>query len=558
MATPPVVSVVTPVFNCMPYLRDTLASVYHQSMDRDDVEMIAVDDGSTDGSLALLHEWAARWPQLRVVSQPPSGGPSAPRNVGIELARGEYLFFLDGDDCLGPRALERMVSVARKNESDIVLGKIVGVGRRVQTQIFQESADRAEMSEALFNSGTPTKLFRRSLILDHGLRFPEHIRIREDQHFVAACYLAAATVSVVADYDCYYAVRRKNGTNITTEQLPLATILSQVEDTVDIIRERASPEARPRMMLRYVRRDLLWPFGKRFIVTPPEEQADILCLAARYAADWVTDDVAALLSVPERLRVAAVQSGRLDYLLEVIEWDAKGAHARALSEGGRSFLVAPGFRRHGLDLPDDLFEVPTPPLVAHVDSTDWVEGRLVLSGHAFLEGFDSRDTAVRVVARHLRSDVTVEASVERTPSPHVNALNGYEVVDYSTAGFRAELDFGSALVSSPGLRGKWELRVIARHAEHEVDELLGGSRAKDLRPATVVVHVAPPREAKLSTQLRPGVLRVVVAGGPKPATGRPSPARVRRTPPPAPGLAARLRRRLRRALRPKPTRAGRP
>jgi CDP-glycerol glycerophosphotransferase len=555
MATPPVVSVVTPVFNCLPYLQDTLASVYHQSMDRDEVEMIAVDDGSTDGSLALLHEWAARWPQLQVVSHPPSGGPSAPRNAGIERARGEYIFFLDGDDCLGPRALERMVSMARKHDSDIVLGKIVGVGRRVQTEIFRESAGRAEMSEALFNSGTPTKLFRRSLIIDHGLRFPEHIRIREDQHFVAACYLAASTVSVVADYDCYYAVRRKNGTNITAEELPLATILSQVERTVDIIRERASPEVRPLMMLRYMRRDLLWPFGRKFLITPPDEQAEILRLAAPYAADWATDDVVALLTVPERLRIAAVQNGRMDYLLEVIAWDANGAHARVLSDDGRDFLDAPGFRREGLDLPDDLFEVAAPPLVTHLDSARWAGGRLVLDGHAYLEGFDSRDTELRVVARHLRSDATVEASVTRRSSPHVNALSGFEVVDYSTAGFRAELDFLHDLGRRPDLRGKWRLSVIATQGEHEVEEALGASRAKDLKAASAVVPV-PSRSAeyKLSTQFGPRGLRVVLAGSPRQRPERPSPARGRRTPPPALGPAARLRRRLRRSR----TRAGRP
>ena len=555
MATSPVVSVVTPVFNCLPYLRDTLASVYHQSMDRAEVEVIAVDDGSTDGSLALLHEWAARWPQLQVVSHPASGGPSAPRNAGIERARGEYVFFLDGDDCLGPRALERMVGMARANDSDIVLGKLVGVGRRVQTEIFRENADRAEMSEALFNSGRTTMLFRRSLIIDHGLRFPVHIRIREDQHFVAACYLAASTVSVVADYDCYYSVRRKNGTNITAEQLPFATILSQAEGTVAIIRERASPEVRPRMMLRYIRRDLLWPFGRKFLLTPSDEQAEILRLAAPYAADWATDDVVALLSVPERLRIAAVQSGRMDHLLEVIEWDVNGAHARVLSDAGRHFLDAPGFRLEGLDLPDDLFAVAAPPLVTHLDSARWAEGRLVLDGHAYLEGFDARDTELRVVARRLRSDATVEASVTRRSSPHVNALSGFEVVDYSTAGFRAELDFLPALGGRPDLLGKWMLSVIATKGKHEVEEPLGASRAKDLEPAGAVVSV-PSRsvEVKLATRFQPKGLRVVVAGGSRERPVGPSPSRRRRTPPPALGPAARLRRRLRRAR----TRAGRP
>ncbi|NED52072.1 glycosyltransferase family 2 protein, partial [Micromonospora aurantiaca] len=68
---------------------------------------------------------------VTVVRQPNSGGPGGPRNTGIERALGEYLFFLDADDHLGPEALERMCAMADEQRTDVVIGNYVGVGRGV-------------------------------------------------------------------------------------------------------------------------------------------------------------------------------------------------------------------------------------------------------------------------------------------------------------------------------------------------------------------------------------------------------------------------------------------
>lgn len=138
----PKVSVIVPVYNCLTSIGRSLNSVFEQTLDPDQIEIIAVDDGSTDGSGAELDRLAAEHPRLRVVHQPNSGGPGQPRNVGIALARGEYLFFLDADDWLGPEALERMCAMADEHDTDVVLGKMVGVGRRIPPGLFQRDVPR--------------------------------------------------------------------------------------------------------------------------------------------------------------------------------------------------------------------------------------------------------------------------------------------------------------------------------------------------------------------------------------------------------------------------------
>jgi len=97
-AAEPTISVVVPVYNAMPYLVTCLASVMEQSIGRERIEVVAVDDGSIDGSGDQLDLLAGCWDGLRVVHQERAGGPSRARNIGLDMAVGRYVFFLDADD----------------------------------------------------------------------------------------------------------------------------------------------------------------------------------------------------------------------------------------------------------------------------------------------------------------------------------------------------------------------------------------------------------------------------------------------------------------------------
>jgi len=117
------VSVVMPVHNGEGYLRQCLDSVCAQTLR--DIEIICVDDGSTDGSLSLLDEYAAKDSRIKVIAQPNSGAAVA-RNKGIAIASGEYLSILDSDDRFEPRMLEKMVERARKTDAQIVICRCDG------------------------------------------------------------------------------------------------------------------------------------------------------------------------------------------------------------------------------------------------------------------------------------------------------------------------------------------------------------------------------------------------------------------------------------------------
>ena len=136
------VSVIIPVYNVAPYLRQCLDSVVNQTLRN--IEAVCVDDGSTDGSAAILQEYAAKDARVKVLSIPNSGTVIA-RKRAVAAAAGEWCLFLDPDDWIAPETCERMVSVAAASGADVVQCAFA----------IEETAPRAAAlrakSEAYFN-----------------------------------------------------------------------------------------------------------------------------------------------------------------------------------------------------------------------------------------------------------------------------------------------------------------------------------------------------------------------------------------------------------------------
>ena len=113
------VTVIIPIYNVEKYLRPCLDSVLGQTYQ--DLQIILVDDGSTDSCGLICEEYAARDPRITVVHKE-NGGLSDARNAGLPLVEGEFVFYLDSDDYLVPHALERLVNTQRERNADVVLG----------------------------------------------------------------------------------------------------------------------------------------------------------------------------------------------------------------------------------------------------------------------------------------------------------------------------------------------------------------------------------------------------------------------------------------------------
>ncbi|GAB7104797.1 hypothetical protein JCM4814A_31110 [Streptomyces phaeofaciens JCM 4814] len=484
----PTVTVVIGAYNAMPYLTRCLESVVEQSLGDHTLECLAVDDGSTDGTGKELDRFAAAHPAVvRVVHQRNSGGPSGPRNVAIAQARGRYVFFLDADDYLGPNAMRRMIDMAERNGSDVVLGKYVGVDCEVPRSMFESNQEVVDLATSrVWNALTPHKLFRRSLLLERGLRFDEDIRIGEDRLFVTKAYLQASVISVVADEDCYYKVKRADQGNITSSYSDLGKRFEVARRIMAAIAALSEPgPVRDAALLRTFRGGLLDSFSWRFPLMEESEQTEAMAVVKAEVERFYTPELDAQLTAPHRIFAHCARHGLRRELIDVIEF-LKEERARrrpaheVVVDQGRAYATYPHFRDGTAGIPDSCYDI-TGELRQddRLDAVQWRGGRrrgvLRLSGHGFIERVRTREPATELVLRR-RGDGQ-EVRVPTRPVPTADP-------DAGPAGFTADLDPARALDGGPLTHGVWDVYLDVRTQGLSTRRRFGARKAADLAPAT--------------------------------------------------------------------------
>lgn len=176
------VSVVIPVYNKADFLREAVESILHGTYT--DLELICVDDKSTDGSMALLRSISD--PRLRILELPENVGPGRAANAGMDAAQGEYIVRMDADDIAVPERVALQVAFMDAHpEVGASGGQLQLFGEEDQPWNFPLDADHCS-AQLLFGVpvAQPASILRRSVLLEHGLRFdPAWPRIGEDWMF---------------------------------------------------------------------------------------------------------------------------------------------------------------------------------------------------------------------------------------------------------------------------------------------------------------------------------------------------------------------------------------
>lgn len=209
------ISVVVPVYNVEKYLEQCLNSIINQTFK--DIEIICINDGSTDGSLEILREYEQKDSRIRLINKE-NEGISAVRNQGMELAQGEYISFIDSDDWIEENYLEALYTAAKKYDSDIACSNIIRVtGKRHRKKIIYkkeefttESDKKNELTKVPINSYVWNKIYKRESLLKSGVKFPVG-RVYEDVVWCIKAIYYLNGVVTVPDAVYYY---RKNPTSI--------------------------------------------------------------------------------------------------------------------------------------------------------------------------------------------------------------------------------------------------------------------------------------------------------------------------------------------------------
>ncbi len=276
-------SIITAVYNVGRYLDAFIASIEGQSFPRGRFEVIAVDDGSTDDSLARLQAWAARHSATVTVLTQPNAGQAAARNAGLERARGTWVTFTDPDDVLAPEYLSEVADFLAANPGTSMIGtrRLLlddASGRLTDTHpLRRHFAGRNRLRgldvwPTYFYGSAPCAFFRRSVIEEHALRFDPRVRPHfEDGHFCCRYLLAhdAPAIGFVSTAAYHYR-KRSDGTSTLARALtdPDRFTMAVQYGYLDLLREAAASRgAVPEWLQNQILYELSWYFSTQHAIT---------------------------------------------------------------------------------------------------------------------------------------------------------------------------------------------------------------------------------------------------------------------------------------------------
>lgn len=198
----PLISVIIPIYNVEKYLRRCLDSVVGQTFK--DMEILCVDDESTDGSLVILEEFAAKDSRIKII-QKENGGVSSARNAGMRVAKGEYIGFLDSDDWIDLDFYEKLYAAAKKYDADSACASIKRphASGRVRDKVIFDKEELLKTAVKKYRKhDIPrfcyvwNKIYRRSELERQGLIFKEGVLFEDIYFTIRFLYFSGSMVTV--------------------------------------------------------------------------------------------------------------------------------------------------------------------------------------------------------------------------------------------------------------------------------------------------------------------------------------------------------------------------
>ena len=472
----PRISVVVPFYNNEDLLGDCLASIAAQTFA--DLQVIMVDDGSTDGSAAIAIGQAAADPRFTLV-RVPNGGPGSARNRGVAAADGEFLAFVDADDMLPPQAYATLLAVLEQSGSDFVSGAV----QRLSTDGLGESGLHARAIKArrlgtqisrtpalFYDISVWNKLFRRSFWDAAGLAFPEGM-LWEDLVAMTRAHVLASAVDVITEPVYCWRDRDKGAPSITQSRTDIGNFRDRISalELIDaFLRERGAPA----MLGQHHRKALLndlWLYLGDLSRTDADYQGEFISLARRYL-DQVSPKVVAGLPAGHKLAYYLIGHGRQAELAEFAAWLA--------AQPGRTPPMVRRFGRLRADLPfrgDRRLAIPAGVFrpawreldpVVQVDGLSFQGDRLVIAGCAYIPSVDISErrhtTKLVVLAPRGRRRLPVLTRARSVRSPDATARSGQHRYSYDWAGFRCVVSPRKFRRGGRWMTGDWDCFVLVR------------------------------------------------------------------------------------------------
>jgi CDP-glycerol glycerophosphotransferase len=476
----PRISVVVPIYNVERYLDECLRSVADQTVT--DLEVVMVDDGSTDGSTAIAEAYARRDDRFRLVTQP-NGGLSKARNTGTEHARGEFLVFLDSDDVLPLNAYELLLGALDQTGSDFATGNVHRLSRWGTTpalflaRAFAETRLKTHVTRnrtLLADRTAWNKLWRRSFWDRHGFRFPEG-RLYEDSPVTLPAHFAAASVDVIADPVYYWRVREGVDRSITQRRLETRVLLDRlaaVQEVSDHL-ARSGPRRAKRWYDASVVADDL-RLHLNVLDGADEEYRELFMDRVNAFLDGASPRIYDDLRAIDRLKWHLVRRRLVPELLEVLRFESEDMGGTPpLRIGRRWYGDYPFFGDRRLKIPRSVYRLRGDfGFTVRLEELSGEGGKLRVKGFAYISGIGApRADSQRVQMSALRPGrlrrvrlltSAVRFATTSVHRPDVTAQMSQAQCDISWSGFEAVLDPADLRAPRGSAAATWEVFLTVR------------------------------------------------------------------------------------------------
>lgn len=221
------ISVIIPVFNSSLCLDHCLSTVINQTLE--DIEIILIDDGSTDNSLNIIKNYAKKYNNIKYTSKKNEGQAIA-RNIGIQMASGEFITFIDSDDYVELNMLEKLYNIAKSENSDIVLCNYVEEysNKNIEKKSLYIEADNINKSYILCVAGPCSKIINSDIFKKNDIKFLEG-NIYEDLAIIPTLALYSNKISYCNEILYHYVIRQNSTMNQTKYNQKLESIFNVMD-----------------------------------------------------------------------------------------------------------------------------------------------------------------------------------------------------------------------------------------------------------------------------------------------------------------------------------------
>ena len=477
-ATAPLLGIVVPFNNVQNYLRQCLESLAAQSVS--DIEVILVDDGSTDSSGRIAEEMAARDPRFRTLHIR-QGGPGRARNVGLDVVTGRYLAFVDGDDEVASDGFAKLVQSLGDSRSDIAAGRVVRMTSTrsypsaLHTKALPAAKTRTHISRdpsLLYDVTMWNKVFRMDFWRHHDFRFPEGV-LYEDIALATEAHVRALAVDVLTAIVYRWRERDDGSLSITQRRSELSNLrdrMAALTSISEFLSINGPASLRAPLDIKALGTDLALHFSG-LAESDDEYVSGFMDLVGTYL-QTCSPGVLGKLKPALQLKYQLVKAGDSGALIDLLRFERENKTIPVRRSGRRMVMKVPPSTA-AIVPPSSLDMSRRLSIESGVEEIRWEAGDLVIDGYAYIESVPMQSpvmAARRLVLKESGTSRRIVCWLRPSRRPRRTAAAGQPNLGYDWCGFRARISAGKLAPAAGSSATTWDVVVqiltpVAAHGQ---------------------------------------------------------------------------------------------